>query len=484
MERMRLRINFSGWFAVMLLLAGFVGGSCSNARAQASSAVPGAKQSKSSATSAKVQELLNQGNDQLQGGNFVAAAASFRAAIQSDPAVAEAHRGLGVALWREGHAARAWSELRTATRLAPGSANAHYELSNLAWYLYQHPESRSGKGLALGASDFQMVALEEAQKAVGLKPRDFNMRLTLAQFFLSAGQNKQAHIVAQKAVDLAGSRLERSTAQVTLARALLETGDQERADAELQKALQENPNNGAAYLCLGDLRQVQQRPAEAVASYRQAIQASPDLEPAYAALAELLAKSHQPLEAAPLFEKAVSLDPEDWQARYHFAVLLMGGGQSGRARQMLVAVIAQQPGFLPAREHLAMLYLRQGNQAGALAEAQAMIARDPQAGGGHRVLALVMWRQRKIELSLSECALALGADPHSASMLALQSIELWQQKQKRDARTSFVAAAHEDPGVASFVTFCRLIACEDQDIPVVNKFLRKIRWVLNPRANQ
>ena len=143
-------------------------------------------------------------------------------------------------------------------------------------------------------------------------------------------------------------------------------------------------------------------------------------------------------------------------------------------------IAGQQADFLPAREQLALLLLRQGDLTGAQTQAQDLIARDPQAGEGHRVMALVLWRERNMELSLAECALALASDPHSTSMLALQAIELWQEKQKQNAQAAFREAARIDPGVASGSTFCRLIACDSQDIPLVDEFLRKNRWVLNP----
>ncbi|HUZ47014.1 MAG TPA: tetratricopeptide repeat protein [Terriglobia bacterium] len=452
---------------------------------QASAKVPRRPEAQRPAqSSAKVQEWIQQGDEQLRHGDYAAAASAFREAIENDPTVAVAHRGLGFALWREDDAASAWRELRISANLDPGSAIAHYDLGNLAWYLYQHPERRRGESLALSSDGFQAVALKEFKEAVALDPRNFKMRLDLAEFSLATGDKKQVQNEAQQAIGLAGSPSDRSIAHVAMARALVSSDDEDRAEVEYQKALQENPKNGAAYLSLGQLRLFQQKPLEAESCFRRAIEVSPELEPAYAALAELLAKAHERAEAQALFAKAVTLDSDDWQARYHLAVLLMEGGQSSRAKKMLAAVVAEHGDFLPAREQLALLLLRQGDESGALAGAQAIIARNPQAGEGHRVMALVMWRQRQIELSLAECALALGANPHSASMLVLQSIELWQQKQRRDAQAAFCEAAQQNPGVGSAETFCRLIACGNKDIPIIDEFLRKNRWILNPPGRQ
>ncbi len=431
-------------------------------------------------SAAKAQALVRQGDEALLKKDFSAAEAAFRAAIDADPLSASAHRELGVALWEQGNPSSAWNELRAASRLDPGDASVHYVLGKLAWLLYQKPPSMPGAGPSLSPDDFRSLALSELGKAVALAPGNFKMRLDLAELTLATGSQKQAQAQAAKAIQIAKSPAERSLAHVTMARAMVAIGDQESAQAQYQMALTENPTNASANLNLGELRLLQQKPREAAMYFRRAIAASPDLEPAYVELAELVSRSGQHAEAQSLLEKALKLDPTDWHARYRLALLLLKAGQSGRAKQMLAGIVAQQPDFLPGAEQLALLLLRQGDLAGAQAQAQDMIARSPQAAEGHRVMALVLWRERKMESSLAECALALGAEPQSASMLALQAIEFWQEREKKNAQAAFRSAARLNPGVADDAAFCGLIACDGRDIPLIDQFLRKNRWVLNP----
>jgi Tfp pilus assembly protein PilF len=112
-----------------------------------------------------------------------------------------------------------------------------------------------------------------------------------------------------------------------------------------------------------------------------------------------------------------------------------------------------------------------------------MIAEDPQAPEGHRIMALALWKQRDYEGSLAECAMALNADSNSSSMLALQSIAFWQSGRKKEAQNAFRDAAKIDPKVGTADVFCRLLLCDTRDISIVSDFLRKNRWLLEPRPS-
>ncbi len=428
--------------------------------------------------------LVNQGNSLLEQSNYSAAEAAFRKAVQEYPAFAAAHRGLGIALWHQGQLGDAWQELSTVARLEPAGAQAHFELGQLAWQIYSGGAGKAAASAGLSPDDFRSLALSEVEKAVSLDPHDFNMRLELSELELEAGHKKQAQADALGAIPLAKSDSERSLAHVALARAWSADGDQMRAEAEYKKAIAEDSSSGQAYLGLGQISLFQQNPAEAAKYFQQAIHASPDLAPAYSALGQLLVDNHQRGEARGLFEKAVALDPDDWQSQYQLAKLEMESGETQQARERLTKIITERPDFLPAGEQLALMRLRQGDVQGAIAQAQALVARNPRAAEGHRVLALAFWRERKTDASLGECALALGVDPHSTSMLALQALELWETKRRRDAQRILREVAQHDPSILAPVTFCRLIVCAGEDIPLVGDFLRKNRWILTPPDSQ
>jgi len=428
--------------------------------------------------------LVNEGNSLLARNDFVAAASAYQKAVEDDPAYAEAHRGLGIALWRQGRLAQAWQELSKVTRLEPNSAQAHYELGQLAWRISSGFSGDTAAVTGLSSGDFRALALSEAEKAASLDRRNFEMRLTLAEIELDSGRKTEAQADALGAISLAASAADRARALIVLARAYFASGDEVRAEAEYTKAIQENPSNGEAYFGLGQLALFQQDSGRAQKYFSQAIQASPDLAPAYAALGKLLIQRQQRGEALAMLQKAVALDPGDFESRFELGKLLMESGDAARAKEMFAKIAAARPDFLPAGEQLALINLRQGNVQGAIAQAQALVARNPHAAEGHRVLALAYWRDHQTDMSLAECAQALAADPSSVSMLSLQALELWQTKARKEAQRVLREAAHSDPSILSPVAFCRQIVCSADDITVVDNFLRQNRWVLEPADAQ
>ena len=422
-------------------------------------------------------DRILQGFDLLGQHNSTGAESAFRQAIEVQPEVEQAHRGLGLALREQGRLAEAFRELQTATRLDPADADAHYTLGSVEWSLSVSAGSAPRQAGGLSASDYQSLASAEFSKALVLSPKDPMLRMSLAELYLEADR---AHEAAQQAEEAVRIAPDNAAAHVTLGRTYFASGEEEKAATEFQAAVKLDPQDGGAYLALGQLRMFQRRNQQAEEALRHALQISPNLGPASAALAEILTAEGKSTEARGLLEKAVTLNSQDWQSQYQLAVLLNQAGETARATELLEEVVRVNPDFPGAREQLAAGLLRRGDGKGATALAENMIAKNPQGPEGHRIMALALWKQRDYDGSLAECAMALNADPNSSAMLVLQAIALWQSNRKKDAQNAFREAAKVDPKVGTADVFCRLLLCDARDISVVSDFLRKNRWVLAP----
>jgi len=419
-----------------------------------------------------------QGFELLSRNDVTAAEAAFRRALETQPELAPAHRGMGLALLGRGDTAGALRELKVAAQLDPADTDAQYDLGKLAWTLSLQPGSAQGVGAKTSAADYQNLAITAMTKAAALDPGRADIHLSLAELYLEAQRAPDAWAEAEDAVRLDASN---PAAHLLLGRANFARGEEDKAEAEFKAALALDPGRGDAHLDIGQLRLFQRRFPAAEAEFRQAIRVSPNLARAYEALGDLLAAAGHPAEARDVLEKAAALDPTDWHSQYRLATLLMEKGEVARAAEELETVSRLRPDFLPAREQMGLALLRRGDLKGALAAAEALEGANPQAVEGHRLMALALWKQRDYEASLAECAMALADDPEPARMLALQALELWQDNQKKEAQRAFVQAAKAEPKVGTAEVFCRLLICDGRDLGAVEDFLRKNRWVLAPR---
>ena len=422
-------------------------------------------------------DLILLGFEKLSEHAAVAAEAAFRQAIEVQPEIEAAHRGLGLALREQGRLPEAFRELQTATQLDASDADAHFTLGSVAWALSMPANSPPGKKGGMTPSDYESLASREFSKALALSPRDAMLRISLAVLYLDSNRAHEAIPQAEEAVQIAPAN---PTAHVTLGRAYFASGEEEKAASEYQSAAKLDPQDGTAYLALGQMRMFQRRTPQAEEALRHAIQVSPGLGPAYAALAQILMGEGKNGEARSLLEKAVTLNSQDWQSQYELAVLLNQAGEAARATDLLQKVLKVNPDFPGAREQLANGLLRRGDIPGATELAGKMIAEDPQGPEGHRIMSLALWKQRDYDGALAECALALNSDPNSLSLMVVQSIALWQAGKKREAQKAFRDAAKIDPQVGTADVFCRLLLCDAHDITMVSDFLRKNRWVLAP----
>jgi tetratricopeptide (TPR) repeat protein len=429
------------------------------------------------AVSPQAHELILQGFDLFSQHDGPGAEKAFREAIDIQPEVEAAHRGLALALREQGRLDEAFRELRTATQLDPNDADAHYTLGSVAWALSLPANQTAGKTGSMSSIEYQSLAGLEFSKALALSPRDAVLRMNLAVLYLNSNREKDAIPPAEEAAQIAPSN---PIAHIILGRCYSSNGESEKGSKEFEAALKLDPQSGEAYLELGELRAAQHRNEQAEEYMRQAIQVSPQLGAAYSELAHVLIEEGKNAEARSLLEKSVSLDSQDWQGQYELAVLLNQAGESARATDLLNNVLKVNPDFPGAREQLAIALLHRGDLQGATTIAGEMMAKDPQQPEGHRVMALVLWKQRDYDACLSECAMALNIDGNSSSMLALQSIALWQSGRKKEAQATYREAAKVEPNVGSSDIFCRLVLCDAHDIAIVSDFLHKNRWVLLP----
>ncbi|MBZ5515809.1 MAG: tetratricopeptide repeat protein [Acidobacteriia bacterium] len=238
--RMTPATSFSAASLVSFLL--LCASSSALARAQTVAAPPAADQAAA---------LVTRGYRLLEQRDAAGAEAAFRQAIEIQPELAEAHRGLGMALWHRGEKTAGLRELTVASRLAPDNAEAHFELGKLAWTLSWQPPGEGETSHGLSALDYQATALAELSKAVALRPDDADLRLTLADVYLATGNKSGALDEARKAGELARTPALEAQARLLLGRAYHAVGEEGKAEEAFKAALEIDPRLAEAHLGLG-----------------------------------------------------------------------------------------------------------------------------------------------------------------------------------------------------------------------------------------
>jgi len=191
-------------------------------------------QSHPSANSSTNGKSFSEGSAALQRGDFVAAQASFEAAVRQNPRDAQARNALGFVLLSQNYAAKAIPQFEAAVRLKPSFVNAHVNLSTAL----------------LRTHDLQ-GAIREANAAIRLAPNEPDAHLALARALEASSNINDSIASIRRALALAPSRADLHD---DLGSMLVRQNDFLSATSEFQEALRLNPRLATTHFHLGVLQ--------------------------------------------------------------------------------------------------------------------------------------------------------------------------------------------------------------------------------------
>ena len=232
-------------------------------------------------------------------------------AIAIDDAYAPARIRLARTLEGLGRRDPALEHYRAAMRLAPDD-----------------PLGYLGAGRIVLASGDARAAVELLERARERGPRLQAVIATLARAYQRAGDAARAEALAAEARKLprmlhhhdprhaaVGAEAVDRESFLRRARTLLETGQAERAKAELQELLRLEPDDAETWLALAGVEDQLGRGEDALAAARRALALDPGLRGGQAALANALFEMGRMAEAEAAARAALAVDPGD--ARLH-----------------------------------------------------------------------------------------------------------------------------------------------------------------------
>ena len=249
----------------------------------------------------------------------------IREAITLEPNNSEYRRFLGAAYIGLGRYAEAIEQLETALRQEPQNAETRL-LTGISYMAQGGTENAitllgaaAEAGTAYGASTRYYLgvayalsgrygdAVREFKESLRLQPGNPTVHLALGLTYSIEGRSQEALYEFDTVGDAMAFEMASSSAEA--GRVLIDQGDIGRAEQQIRKALQADPNNYMAHVAMGHLYSKQESHAEAVREYKEAIRLNPDGAAAHLFLAVHYADQKDFGEAARELEKYAQRSP-------------------------------------------------------------------------------------------------------------------------------------------------------------------------------
>ncbi len=354
------------------------------------------------------QNLLNsEGVSAALRGDAEHAERCWRLAIRLAPGEAQAWYNLGLLLAGQQRTTEAVDCYRQAILLKPGNAAAHNNLGLLLAANGRRIEAENCYRQALAgdpgyAAAYGNLAILLAQgkrhaeaescyrQALKLAPDDAATHSNLGA--LLAGQRRfdEAERCYRKAIALTPNN---AGAHSNLGILLANQRRHEEAEQCYRQALALAPNDARAYSNLGLLLEETGREAEAENCHRKALALDPGSAEIHANLADLLAHARRWIEAEAGYRLAIRLKPESPATHSNLGVMLANCRREAAAEKSFRRALALDPGYQLARLNLGFLLLRQGRFAEGWPLHEARYDRDlPDNGIAIPELAFPRWR--------------------------------------------------------------------------------------------
>lgn len=258
-------------------------------------------------------------------GQFDAAQASYRRALEINPDFAEAHYNLGNVLRSLGQLDDAATSYRRALAINPEFVEAHSNLGNILHDLGQLDE-----------------AAASYRHALAIKPNNAELHSNLGNALQELGQPDSAMESYRRAL---GINPDFAEAHYNLGNALQQLGQLQDAVSSYRRAVEIKPDYAEAHYNLGNALQELRLLQEAVASYLRALEIKPDFA---------VARWHP--------ATADNYHPDETLAHVNLGNVLLDMGELAAAKQHFKIALRLNPESALAHQGLACLLQRSGDE--------------------------------------------------------------------------------------------------------------------------
>jgi tetratricopeptide (TPR) repeat protein len=264
--------------------------------------------------------------------------------------------------------------------------------------------------LALIANEERRVedALNFACQAVEAEPEDPDHRYLLGRLHKAQGAFARAEAAYREALRLRPSYVDAWVSLGILLRLLQRPAEAEECHRE---ALRLAPRNLVARLNLGNALLAQGRVREAAECFQEAVELDPKSAPAHRHLANAFLEQGHLGAAIPHFATALDIDPRDYEAAMGLARAFQWNSAFEDASSAFRLAIEIKPNDRFARLGLANLHFLTHDSAKAIEECERLLREFPDWSGAQTCLANVLGHEGEITRSKELYERALAAEP-------------------------------------------------------------------------
>jgi tetratricopeptide (TPR) repeat protein len=412
------------------------------------------------------ESYLKKGQDYLKQSKLNEAIAAFRNAVKADPRSAEARFELAIALLRRGDGKGGYGELVRAVDLKPEFIKARYQLALLL--LQTRDIARAKEHLEILrqndrnsfvarylAAKIALVerlpdkALTELTAITDADPEKAFIYVDIGVVYFAAKNFRSAEEAFRKALEISPKL---SSARVGLAQLYVYTGNQEKAEAELIRATQEDPENESLLHLLGLLYARVQKINEFENIYLELVKKKPNSLIAKKRLAEVYITKGQTKQAQFFIDEILRDRPGDpdghfFRGRlklanrelqkaaedftittqnaprlapgfYYLGIVQLSLMQADNAKRNLLKAVELRPNWLLPRVAIAQLYAASGDTNLALEQSELVLKAQPQNDLMLTVSGAAHLRMGEVDkaLNLFKKAKALNPKSHAVRM--------------------------------------------------------------------
>jgi tetratricopeptide (TPR) repeat protein len=317
------------------------------------------------------ERYLKKGQDYLKVSKLNDAIVELRNAVKADPRSAEARVELAMALLRRGDGKGGYNELVRAVDLKPDLIKARYQLALLLLQMRQigrakeHLEilrqhDRNSFASRYLAAKIALVerlpdkALTELMAITEADPEKAFIYVDIGVVYFAAKNFRSAEEMFRKALEISPKL---ASARVGLAQLYVYTGNQEKAEAELIRATQEDPENESLLHLLGLFYARVQKINEFEKIYLELLKKKPNSLVAKKRLAELYITKGQAKQAQFFIDEIFRDRPGDPDGHFFRGRLRLANNELQKAAEDFAITTQHAPRLAPGFYYLGIVQL-------------------------------------------------------------------------------------------------------------------------------